>query len=42
MNEELKKILREMATRIMDLETEVKMLKETLFDKSDPDFGRYK
>ena len=42
MNEELKQILREMATRIMDLETEVKMLKETLFDKSDPDFGRYK
>ena len=42
MNEELKQILREMATRIIDLETEVKMLKETLFDKSDPDFGRYK
>jgi len=42
MNEELKRILREMATRIIDLETEVEMLKESLFDKSDPDFGRYK
>lgn len=41
-DERLKEILREMATRIMDLETEVKMLKETLLDKSDPDFGRYK
>ena len=41
-DERLKEILREMARRIMELETEVKMLKETLFDKSDPDFGRYK
>ena len=42
MNEELKKILREMAKRIMELENEVKMLKETLLEKSDNDFNRYK
>lgn len=42
MNEELKQILREMAKRIMDLETEVKMLKETILEKSDDGFGRYK
>ena len=42
MNEELKKILREMAKRIMELENEVKMLKETLLEKSDDGFNRYK
>jgi len=41
-DERLKEILREMARRIMELESEVKMLKQTLFDKSDSDFGRYK
>jgi hypothetical protein len=28
--------------RVQELENEVDMLKQTLFDKSDPDFGRYK
>lgn len=42
MNEELKKILREMAKRIVELENEVKMLKETLLEKSDVEFNRYK
>jgi hypothetical protein len=41
-DERLKEILREMARRIMELESEVKMLKQSLFDKSDNDFGRYK
>jgi hypothetical protein len=41
-DERLKEILREMARRIMELETEVKMLKQALFDKSDSEFGRYK
>ena len=38
----MKQILREMARRIMELESEVKMMKQTLFDKSDSDFGRYR
>ena len=28
--------------RIEELENELEMLKQTLFDTSDPDFGRYK
>lgn len=42
MDDKTKQILREMARRIIDLETEVKMLKETILEKSDDGFGRYK
>lgn len=42
MDDKTKQILREMARRIIELENEVKMLKETILEKSDDGFGRYK
>ena len=42
MDDKTKTILREMARRIIELENELQMLKQTLFDKSDNAFGRYK
>ena len=42
MDGKTKEILREMARRIIELEKEMEMLKQTLFDKSDNEFARYK